>query len=163
SHASAAISHACPLRRAVHGSKPERIADVTAIFPSKLPRAVFVPVTARASPGARREPGGPMRVFHSLVFDENIETSAATSTIDASWNAQLGRPDKLTIFAVTDTVSNGTTSPTLNVQIQESPDQVHWTNKQAAPELTSTISTASNSIAVGRDPGTTPSAAFIRL
>src|SRR4026207_535379 len=88
------------------------------------------------------EPGGFMRVFHSLVFDENIE-STATSTIDASWNSQLGLPDKLTIFAVTDTVSNGTsTFPTLNVQIQESPDQVHWTNKSTlGPELTSILAT----------------------
>jgi hypothetical protein len=104
-----------------------------------------------------------MRVFHSLVFDENIE-STATSTIDASWNSQLGLPDKLTIFAVTDTVSGGTsTSVTLNVKIQESPDQVHWADKATAAELTATVATNANGLAVGRDPGTTPSAGFIRL
>src|SRR5690348_11497242 len=106
-----------------------------------------------------------MRVFHSLVFDENIESSTVTSTIDASWNAQLGLPDKLTIFAVTDTVSQGTNTPTLNVQIQESPDQVHWLNKAGTgpAELTATLATANNTIAVARDPGTTPNAAYIRL
>src|SRR5437870_2531328 len=101
-----------------------------------------------------------MRVFHSLVFDENIE-STATSTIDASWNAQLGLPDKLTLFAVTDTVSNSATNAvTLNVQIQESPDQVHWLNKAGSPELTATLSTAAITPAVARDPGTNPNAAF---
>lgn len=109
-----------------------------------------------------------MRVFHSLVFDENIEATATgyTATIDASWNSQLGLPDKLTIFAVSDTVSlnpTSTASPTLAVQIQESPDQVHWTNKATAAELSTAISTAANTIGVGRDPGTTPSAGFIRL
>ena len=103
-----------------------------------------------------------MRVFHSLVFDENIEGTTSTSTLDASWNSQLGLPDKLTIFAVTDTVSNGATNPTLNVQIQESPDQVHWMNKATA-EIQATVSTATNSMVVGRDPGTTPSAGFVRL
>lgn len=105
-----------------------------------------------------------MRVFHSLVFDENIE-STATATIDASWNSQLGLPDKLTIFALTDTVSM-TGTPTLNVQIEESPDQVHWLNKTGsagAAELTATLFTAANTIAVGRDPGTNPSAGFVRL
>ena len=103
-----------------------------------------------------------MRVFHSLVFDENIE-STTDQFIDASWNAQLGLPDKLTLFAVTDTVSG--TSPTLAVQIQESPDQVHWLNKSTAAEIPSTtaLSTSANTVAVGRDPGTTPSAAFVRL
>lgn len=112
-----------------------------------------------------------MRVFHSLVFDENIESTATgyTSTIDASWNSQLGLPDKLTIFAVSDTVSFLPTTTatasiqTLNVQIQESPDQVHWTNKATSAECTATLSTLANTIAVGRDPGTTPSAGFIRL
>ncbi|HVW25107.1 MAG TPA: hypothetical protein VHC69_07025 [Polyangiaceae bacterium] len=104
-----------------------------------------------------------MRVFHSLVFDENIESSTVTSTIDASWNAQLGLPDKLTIFAVVDTVTQGTNVPTLNVQIQESPDQVHWLNKAGSPELTATLSTAANTVAVARDPGTTPNAAYVRL
>jgi len=100
-----------------------------------------------------------MRVFHSLVFDENIE-STATSTIDASWNAQLGLPDKLTIFAVTDTVN---VASTLSVQIQESPDQVHWLNKSGTAELTASLSTSANTVAVGRDAGTVPNAAFVRL
>lgn len=102
-----------------------------------------------------------MRVFHSLVFDENIEATTA-QYIDASWNAQLGLPDKLTIFAIGDTASG--TTPTLLVQIEESPDQVHWLNKNATAEINgSNLSTTANTVLVGRDAGTTPSAAFIRL
>lgn len=102
-----------------------------------------------------------MRVFHSLVYDENIE-STVNQYIDAAWNSQLGLPDKLTIFAITDTVTG--TSPTLTVQIEESPDQVHWLSKAGTAEINATtLSTSTNTIAVGRDPGTTPSAAFIRL
>lgn len=104
-----------------------------------------------------------MRVFHSLVFDENIESTTA-NYCDASWNAQLGLPDKLTIFALTDTVSG--TSPNLTVQIEESPDQVHWLPKlgtTTAEIYTAALQTTTNTTVVGRDAGTVPSAAFIRL
>lgn len=113
-----------------------------------------------------------MRVFHSLVLDENLETGTvasgtASTTIytDASWNSQMGLPDKLTIFALADTVvGTGATAPTLIVQIEESPDQVHFTSKTTTPEINSTtLSTSTNTLAIGRDPGTQPSAAFIRL
>jgi hypothetical protein len=104
-----------------------------------------------------------MRVFHSLVFDENIESSANLYT-DASWNSQLGLPDKLTIFALTDTASG---TPTLSVAIEEGPDQVHWQGKLSTATTTadifSTFATTANQILVGRDAGTVPSAAFIRL
>jgi hypothetical protein len=101
-----------------------------------------------------------MRVFHSLVFDENIESSANIYT-DASWNSQFGLPDKLTIFALTDTASG---TPTLTVQIEEGPDQVHWASKSTTgAEISTTIPTTANGLLVGRDPGTTPSAGFIRL
>ena len=107
-----------------------------------------------------------MRVFHSLVYDENIETTATNvNYTDASWNSQLGLPDKLTIFALTDTVS-GSATPNLTVQIEESPDQVHWAAKltgATAEIYTQTLSTAANTPLVGRDAGATPSAAFIRL
>jgi hypothetical protein len=116
-----------------------------------------------------------MRVFHSLVLDENLEigTAAGTSTVgttiytDASWNSQMGLPDKLTIFALTDTVSGtgaGTLAPALTVQIEESPDQVHFASKTTSAEINgTTLLTNANTLAVGRDAGTQPSAAFIRL
>jgi len=111
-----------------------------------------------------------MRVFHSLVFDENVETTGNIYT-DASWNSQLGLPDKLTIFALTDTVTGtgtGTNQPQLTVQIEEGPDQVHWQSKLGTATTTAeifnaTLQTSANTIAVGRDAGTTPSAGFIRL
>src|SRR5882724_6250911 len=104
-----------------------------------------------------------MRVFHSLVYDENIE-STTVNYCDAAWNAQLGLPDKLTIFTLTDTASG--TRPTLTVQIEEGPDQVHWLPKlgtTTAEIYTAALLTTANTSLVGRDAGTTPSAAFIRL
>jgi len=108
-----------------------------------------------------------MRVFHSLVFDENIEGTASVYT-DASWNSQMGLPDKLTIFALTDTVSVTSGTANLTVQIDEGPDQVHWNPKLGSTTTaeiftTATLSTAANSLYVGRDAGTVPSAAFLRL
>ena len=103
-----------------------------------------------------------MRVFHSLVFDENIEGTTEVYT-DPTWNAQLGLPDKLTLFAVTDTAS-ATTGPTLTVRIEESGDQIHWTSKTGTPEINAqTMSTTANTVFVGRDNGTNPTAGFVRL
>lgn len=103
-----------------------------------------------------------MRVFHALVFDENIEGTNDFYT-DPSWNPQLGLPDKLTIFGVTDTAS-ATTGPTLTVRIEESGDQVHWITKSGTAEINGqTVSTTSNSVMVGRDAGTNPTSAFVRL
>lgn len=102
-----------------------------------------------------------MRLFHVGMYDENVEGTTALYT-DPTHNNLLGSVEKLSIFALTDTVSG--TSPTLTVQIEESGDQVHWTNKVATPEINGTaLSTSAVTTAVGRDAGTTPSAGFLRL
>ena len=82
-----------------------------------------------------------MRVFHTLVFDDNLEGTATTLYSDPSHNAMLGLVEKLTLFAVSDTVS---VTGTLAVQIEESGDQVRWTTKVANPELTQTLSTSAD-------------------
>jgi len=102
-----------------------------------------------------------MRLFHAQIYDENIEGTTALYT-DPTHNGLLGSVEKLSIFALTDTVTG--TTPTLTVQIEESGDQVHWTNKVATAEINgTTLSTTVVTTAVGRDGGNTPSAGFLRL
>lgn len=102
-----------------------------------------------------------MRLFHAQIYDENIEGTTALYT-DPTHNGLLGSVEKLSIFALTDTVTG--TTPTMTVQIEESGDQVHWTNKIATAEINATsLSTTAVTTAVGRDAGGTPSAGFLRL
>lgn len=102
-----------------------------------------------------------MRLFHAKIYDENVEGTTALYT-DPSHNSLLGSVEKLSIFAITDTVSG--TTPTLTVQIEESGDQVHWTNKAGTAEINGvTLSPTAITLAVGRDTGATPSSGFLRL
>jgi len=95
------------------------------------------------------------------MYDENIEGTTALFT-DPSQNALLGSVEKLTIYTITDTVSG--TSPTLTVQIEESPDQINWTNKSGTAEINGVaLSTTQKTSTVGRDNGTVPASGFIRL
>jgi hypothetical protein len=95
------------------------------------------------------------------MYDENIEGTQALFT-DPSHNALLGSVEKLSIFAVVDSVSG--TSPTLTVQIEESGDQVRWINKAGTAEINAAaLSTTVITTAVGRDTGATPSNGFLRL
>lgn len=101
-----------------------------------------------------------MRVFHTLVFNENMEGTTLLYS-DPTHNAVLGLVEKLSIFALGDTVT-GTTS--LTVQIEESPDQVHWQSKGTAAEINgSALSTSAVVPLVGRDAGTVPASGFLRL
>jgi hypothetical protein len=102
-----------------------------------------------------------MRVYHTLVFDENIEGTAALYS-DPMYNDQLAVTEKLEIFAVADTVAG--TSPTLTAQIEESPDGIHWQNKNGTAEINAvSLSTTLNTIAVGRDAGTNLGSGLCRL
>jgi len=95
------------------------------------------------------------------LYDENVEGILPLFT-DPSHNALLGSVEKLSIFAITDTVSG--TSPTMTVQIEESGDQVHWINKTGTAEINgAALSTTVLTTAVGRDTGATPSSGFLRL
>lgn len=102
-----------------------------------------------------------MRLFHAQLYDENLEGTTALYT-DPSNNALLGSVEKLTLFTIADTVSG--TTPTLTVQIEESPDQVNWSNKAGTAEINAVaLSTSQKTITVGRDNGSVPSAGFLRL
>ena len=102
-----------------------------------------------------------MRSYHALVFDEVIEgTTAVTS--DPAYNAQLAMTEKIELFAVADTVSG--TTPTLTVQINESPDGVHWRNKNTTAEINAvSLSTSANTLSVGLDSGTNLGSGLNRL
>ena len=102
-----------------------------------------------------------MRIFHALVFDTTIEGTTALYS-DPQYNDPLGAADALSLFAVGDTASG--TSPTLTAQMEESGDQVHWNAKAGTAEINAaSLSTSANTIAVGRDSGSTPSSGFVRL
>jgi len=103
-----------------------------------------------------------MRVFHTMVFDENIEGAGTASPLysDPTHNPMLGLVEKLSIFALTDTVTG---TGTLVAQIEESADQVHWVNKGTTAEVSGTLSTTAVTPLVGRDAGTVPSSGFLRL
>ena len=105
-----------------------------------------------------------MRIFHTQVFNESIE-GTGTLYSDPTHNAVMGLVEKLSIFALADTVAvTGTSaSVTLNVVVEESADQVHWIAKGTVAEINATCSTVAVTSLVGRDPGTTPSSGFLRL
>src|SRR5215210_3744233 len=102
-----------------------------------------------------------MRVYHALVFDENLEATTALYT-DPSFNAQLALCEKLHIFTISDTASG--TTPTLTVQIEDSPDGVHFNNRTATAEINAqALSTTNNTTLVARDAGTNLASGFARL
>jgi hypothetical protein len=102
-----------------------------------------------------------MRVYHTLVFDENIEGTTALYS-NPVHNDTLAVTEKVEIFAVADTASG--TSPTLTAQIEESPDGIHWQNKNTNAEINGvSLSTTANTIAVGRDAGTNLGSGLCRL
>lgn len=104
-----------------------------------------------------------MRVFHTLMFDENIEGTTALYT-DPSHNGLLGLVEKLSIFAVSDSCGVVSGTITLTVQIEESADQVRWSNKAGTAEINAaTLSTSAVTVSVGRDAGTVPSSGYVRL
>ncbi len=102
-----------------------------------------------------------MRTFHTLVFNETLESTATLFT-ESELDDVLASADELSIFAVTDTVSG--TTPTLTVRIQEGPDQIQWSNKAATAEINAVaLSPTAVTTAVGRDSGAVPSNGFVRL
>jgi hypothetical protein len=101
-----------------------------------------------------------MRVYHALVFDENIEGNAALYT-DPSFNAQLALCEKLYIYTLSDTVTG---TATLTVQIEDSPDGVHFNNRTGTAEINAqSISATAVTTLVARDAGTNLASAFARL
>jgi hypothetical protein len=104
-----------------------------------------------------------MRRQNVLVFDDFVATTSAGGTTvqtDARFNDVLAQFDQLGLFAVTDQ-----TSAVMNVtaQIQHSPDQRNWINKNAGAEVTIAALVNTTVVGFGSDAGTTPLHAFVRL
>jgi hypothetical protein len=80
-----------------------------------------------------------MRKQNTLVFNDFVY-APSTSPIytDAEYNDLLGRFDQTSIFAVADSATGS--SPTLTIQIMQSPDGRNWLNKNISAELNGGIS-----------------------
>jgi hypothetical protein len=101
------------------------------------------------------------RRFSEVVLDRTMSAGSAVLS-DEGLSLLLGGADKLQIFAVV-AVTSGT-SPTLTVQIEESPDGITWRNKQTTPEISGAVLTsAATNFVVGEDDGSVPFSAFVRL
>lgn len=101
------------------------------------------------------------REFQALVFDDILDSSSPLY-ISPEFNDDLGAIEELSIFGVAIAISG--TSPALSVQIEESPDQIHWRNKRSTPEINAAAISLSTFTKVrGHDSGTLPSSGFIRL
>lgn len=102
-----------------------------------------------------------MRRFQAKVFDDVVDASTPLY-IDPSFHDVLGIADGLSIHGVAVALSG--TSPTLTVQIEESPNEINWRNKQGTPEINvAALSLTTFTNVQGRDPGSTPSACYLRL
>jgi hypothetical protein len=102
-----------------------------------------------------------MKAFQAQVFDDLLDTGVSLYN-DPTFNDVLGQAEELSIFAVVYGISG--TAPTLTVQIEESPDQVNWRNKQVTPEINGVLlSLTTITTILGRDSGSLPSSAFVRL
>jgi hypothetical protein len=103
-------------------------------------------------------------VFNQLVFDAFIPNNETVYT-DASYNALLGAPDQLSVFAVIDQV-NYTTAGTvlLSVGVEMSGD-----NRLFGPKLDNPIidgealTVGTTNIQRGYDDGTIPGSGYVRL
>jgi hypothetical protein len=70
--------------------------------------------------------------------------------------------EELSIFGVAVALSG--TAPTLSVQIEESPNQIHWRNKGGSPEINAAaLSLTTFTNVQGRDNGSAPASGFVRL
>jgi hypothetical protein len=102
-----------------------------------------------------------MKLFHFLIFDKNVEGTAPLES-DPTYNTLLASGEKLKAFAITDTVSGS--SPTLNIRLEESGDQIQWRNKAANGEIDALpLSTSAKTMATGYDDGSQPTNGFARL
>jgi len=102
-----------------------------------------------------------MRTLQALVLDDFVSDNFPVLYSHPDFNDWLGAVEELSIFAVTDKISGA--SVTLTVQLEESPDQIHWRNKAATPEIDSVSLGIFTEVFRGTDAGTVPTAGFARL
>lgn len=102
-----------------------------------------------------------MRTFQAKVFDDIVDTGI-TLYSDPTFNDVLGQAEEISIFAVIYGIQGG--GETLTVQLEESPNQIHWRNKQGTAEINA-VGFSSNVVLTfaGRDTGALPSSGFLRL
>jgi hypothetical protein len=92
-----------------------------------------------------------MRIHHDLVFDEVLEGNLPLYTPRA-FNQRLALCEQLELYVLCSNASG--MSPTLTVQIEDSPDQIHWSDRNVAPEISAaTLSTTLNTTLVACDSG----------
>lgn len=102
-----------------------------------------------------------MRIFQAKVFDDIVDSGVSLYN-DPTFNDVFGHAEDLSIFAVVYGIAG--TTPTLTVQLEESPNQINWQNKQVTAEINATAISLTTVLTVtGRDAGTVPSSGFIRL
>jgi hypothetical protein len=66
-----------------------------------------------------------MRSFHTLIFDDVVEGTTAVYS-PPGFDDTLGAVDALSLCASASQVTG--TSPTLTVQVEQSPDERRWSN-----------------------------------
>jgi hypothetical protein len=90
-----------------------------------------------------------MRTFHRIVFDDNVDGTTAVYS-SPRFDALLGLSDALSLsgYAVSATGS----SPTLSVQVEQSPDRQRWTARNGTAEISAaSLSTTAETTFQGND------------
>src|SRR5262245_43463011 len=72
-----------------------------------------------------------VQLYHGRVFDEVLEGTTALYS-SRMLNDRFAQTEVLELFAVAELASG---TPTLTVQLEESPDGIHWSNKNGTPEI----------------------------
>jgi hypothetical protein len=104
-----------------------------------------------------------MRIFNQLVFDGYVNGTANVFS-NAAFNDLLGSTDQLSITGYTAQVAG--TSPTLTVQIEHSPDNFRWINRNGTAEIAAAaLSIGAETTVQGHDgnPNARPTLGFARL
>lgn len=104
-----------------------------------------------------------MQLFHVLLFEGDIEGTDAVYG-DPQHNQTLATADQLRIMGVISQVSVSGGTPTLTVQLEHSPDNVHFIDKSATAEINAvTLSTTAVTVVSGYDDGAEPTGGSARL
>jgi len=106
-----------------------------------------------------------VRLFNFLLFDEVMEGTPPYYSAPR-FNDLLGAVDQLAFLLIADQVSG--TSPSYDFYLEESADNVSWTQKNGfaagtIEDLAMSLTAGTASSVTFRDAGTKPSLAFVRI
>src|SRR5690349_17722063 len=102
-----------------------------------------------------------MRIFQAKVFDGYIRGTGAVFTQTAD-SELIGSAERLVFYAVMNGVSG--TSPSLTIQLENSPDGTRWLNQATGPEVSAMLNPGDNSAyGTSAQSTTIPMAAYIRM